>query len=221
MACAQLHVAVIDRIDAHNVRLPDLFQKRRNDLIKTILVHLLAIGSSDGSYPHRFVAVIGHDIQRTGSGFLDERLRGVIVDWHGKMLFHLGRGRRSRGRRARGRGGPAIAGSGEGTVMVWEQAGHSISDPAPLTSTASSCSQLGQLNVMSINDRFRAVYGVSITARPQKSSEIFREFWDGCKSLVEPASRRSFLASRQKHLRPEAAVGDSLRHEGRSARILL
>jgi hypothetical protein len=72
---------------------------------------------------------------------------------------------------AAGAGSPpakAMAGSGLGTVMVWEQAGHSISDPAPLTSTASSCSQLGQLKVMSIKDRFRADYGLSMTAPSAK-----------------------------------------------------
>jgi hypothetical protein len=46
-------------------------------------------------------------------------------------------------------------------------------------------------------------------------------FSTGRKLLVEPVSRRSFFASRQKHLCPEAPVEDSLRHEGRSARILL
>src|SRR5271166_1123867 len=49
-----------------------------------------------------------------------------------------------------GSAGSAPAGAA-GTVMVSWQVGHSSLLPAPLLSTASSCSQLGQLKTISIN----------------------------------------------------------------------
>jgi hypothetical protein len=47
--------------------------------------------------------------------------------------------------------GAAVRVDWSGMVMVSPQDGHSMSEPAPELSTASSCSQLGQLKTMSIS----------------------------------------------------------------------
>jgi len=39
---------------------------------------------------------------------------------------------------------------GQTSLMVWPQEGHSILEPAPVSSTSNSCSQFGHLNRMSI-----------------------------------------------------------------------
>src|SRR5271169_6065710 len=50
-----------------------------------------------------------------------------------------------------GASGASLAGGGAGTVMVSPHDGQAMSVPTPAPSTASSCSQLGQLKTMSIS----------------------------------------------------------------------
>src|SRR5689334_22001267 len=61
-------------------------------------------------------------------------------------------------------------------AMVSSQDGHSISEPAPAASTSSSCSQLGQLKMMSIKE---------CGYRLRKQNKSFGRFWPAKKHVED------------------------------------
>src|SRR5712671_5937842 len=100
----------------------------------------------------------------------------------------------------------ASAGAGGGTafadcagmVMVSWQDGHSISEPAPELSTASSCSQLGQSKTISISVKS---FGVRLfpdtkPARPRRPEENYPPLKPACEPRPPAAYLRHEIAHR-------------------------
>lgn len=150
-------MGVGQRRETHDVGFADLLQKIGDHLVKLVVPDLDAIRMADGLDLQFAVGLLGGDFERR-AGFSMRLAAGLSCTGTFRCISTLAAADEEMGLTgcAGSAGTGAAAGRGlgaEGMTIFSEHEGQVISVPAPVLSTANSCSHFGQLKMMSIAPR--------------------------------------------------------------------